>query len=428
MKSRPKSHRALMLAVQYVDASMVEGGLNARECLILNCLATNARSASGEGSRPGNTNLLAASKLKSSSAMRRYFPMLEGKGLIERTEVGDGRKKASVYSICWKHPAYPDKAPNDGELLTEKLAESESACFDENLPNPNGKLAESESETCRSEAGNLPNSGRKLAEYDSAHNNPPAEEQQTPIQPPAPQSGAADGGRRVLSGPAMLREFKRRLPLLTWPDGTPFGDLFEGAPMPSAIKKRTEVALVKFGLDVMLDTVRRWVVKRDMPVQGLRQKWLYFGDECQPHLEAALAAARGNSAEGKASQAANEEARQEYQERYIDQMNLLVWNREPVFWPRDCTAEESALVARTQAVDEKVDKPVFSSEELRQLRMLSARGEAEHKAAVEKLYEARDTGDVQMVSLIAAELKGACHPARTQWLEQQIEIAAQRRP
>jgi predicted transcriptional regulator len=107
MIGKPKSHHALILAVLHCAHPALDGA----DKSILACLVENGDHGKGENCRPGNRNLEDAVRLKPSAASVRIKRLIEY-GLIERTEVGDGQRNASVYRILWRSSHYPDRTPN----------------------------------------------------------------------------------------------------------------------------------------------------------------------------------------------------------------------------------------------------------------------------------------------------------------------------
>lgn len=110
----PTSHIAMLKAV----AHCTHPDIDATDSMLLTYIAMYADRSTGGGSHPGNRNIADALKLTERPAKARIAKNIE-RGLIERTKVGDGRSKASVYRICWQSPHYPDSAPG-GEWLSEK--------------------------------------------------------------------------------------------------------------------------------------------------------------------------------------------------------------------------------------------------------------------------------------------------------------------
>ncbi len=307
MRRAPKDHRALCHAVQYVDSALVEKGLTPADKNILSCIAGDARSASGYGARPGNVNLCVAASLKLSAMLRRV-QILIGKALIERTEIGDGRKKASVYRICWEHPAYPDRAPGGKR---EWFIEADSECLAENIPNEAVKHSEGQAETFRRDAVNIPNEPRKHSAPDSEDNRRSTEEQQT-IHP-NPKPSATSGGWMALveNLPAMM---KKEIPLLPKSDLAAFKTLVaqEGAPL-------------------TLATVTLWIDERPMSVEDLRQlKCRAFLKEYAPYLEKAKA----NTPEARAAKQRQEDQQQEAAAAFSRKCALEQW-------PEEFEAEET---------------------------------------------------------------------------------------
>src|ERR1019366_1934249 len=68
------------------------------------------------------------------------------RGLIERTELGNGRGKASVYRVCLENPYYPDQTPG-GESLIEaccpdSIDSDQKACCPDSSVNSESLLSD----------------------------------------------------------------------------------------------------------------------------------------------------------------------------------------------------------------------------------------------------------------------------------------------
>ena len=116
MNGKPKSYRALLLAA----AHCTHPDTDAADSCLLQYLAQYSAQDSGKNSHPGNHNLCQTMRLSRSAVNSRLSKNI-ARGLIERTEVGDGRSKASVYRICLESSYYPDQTPS-GELLIEEVS------------------------------------------------------------------------------------------------------------------------------------------------------------------------------------------------------------------------------------------------------------------------------------------------------------------
>ena len=111
MNGKPKSYRAMLLAVAAACHSEIDGTDKA----LLNVLAVNADGETGNNSRPGNASLLAGTCLRWSALHVRIEKNI-ARGLIECTYRANAKGKASVYRVCLENTSYPDRAPN-GEWL-----------------------------------------------------------------------------------------------------------------------------------------------------------------------------------------------------------------------------------------------------------------------------------------------------------------------
>jgi hypothetical protein len=187
MNGRPKNHRALLLAVAYVQHPDLDGVDSA----ILLCLVANGDHGTGRNCRPGNDALEIVAKLKWSALHVRLERLIEH-GLIKRTERGDGRGRASKYDLCLGNPAYPDYAPT---RKRECLIDSENGKPSGNPSgNPSGKHAKpsgENAETIRPASENHPVDGAKPSGLDRM--TPPPHQTHTTPPPPTEASGPKTG-------------------------------------------------------------------------------------------------------------------------------------------------------------------------------------------------------------------------------------------
>jgi hypothetical protein len=156
MNGRPRNHRALCHAVSEVQHPEIDNTDKA----LLNRLALSG-GALGENCRPGNAALERAASLKWSAVHVRLEKNIR-RGLIQRTKVGDGRKNASVYRICWEHPAYPDISPNGRERYTENRPVDPDS-----KPENHPVTPDDSTETIRPVTGNHPVSDAKPSGQDT---------------------------------------------------------------------------------------------------------------------------------------------------------------------------------------------------------------------------------------------------------------------
>lgn len=126
MNAKPISHRALCLAALHCTHPELDG----TDKGLLACLLENGEHGTGENCRPGNRNLMDVVRLTKRPLDARIDRLIQA-GLIQRTERGDGRGKASVYSILWRSPSYPDRTPN-GEWLVPQPG-AKPGCVDSHV-------------------------------------------------------------------------------------------------------------------------------------------------------------------------------------------------------------------------------------------------------------------------------------------------------
>jgi hypothetical protein len=190
---KPKSQRAAEMACFHCTHPDVDSADKA----LLVYLALNCNFGTGKNSHPGNDCLLDAASISKATTKRRLAKNID-RGLIERTERGDGRSTASVYRLCFESPHYPEKTPS-GELLTDKAAhpdepvkQSKAAHLDEPV----------KSETGSPDSGNWLTGEQKLAHQEPklAHigePTPPTHQNPT-TYPPPPENEQQEGGWRIL--------------------------------------------------------------------------------------------------------------------------------------------------------------------------------------------------------------------------------------
>jgi hypothetical protein len=121
MNDKPKSHHAMVLATLHCTHPALDGA----DKTILTCLVENGDHGTGENCRPGNYNLMDAVRLTKRALQPRINKLIAA-GLIDRTEIGDGRGRATIYRILWKSEYYPDKTPSGKEWLIDKPGSPDS--------------------------------------------------------------------------------------------------------------------------------------------------------------------------------------------------------------------------------------------------------------------------------------------------------------
>jgi hypothetical protein len=177
MNGAPKHHRALQLAAFHCTHPDLDSGDSA----LLAYLALNADFAAGTNARPGNVNTADMMKLQPRATIDRLNKNI-GRGLIERTETGNGRSTASAYRLCLESPYYPDRTPG-GEELTEVCSSNCTLNPESVQPKPD-KCAVAMQEVCSQE----PESVQPGLQHTI---NPPED---TPPPPPPPTHSQNGGG------------------------------------------------------------------------------------------------------------------------------------------------------------------------------------------------------------------------------------------
>src|SRR5260370_15637573 len=113
MNGKPKNWDALCKSVQAGDVRAMPtegGGGKLGDKLNLICLGQSANEL-GKGARPGNKAIAKAGGVKWSQAHAHLEGLISSK-MIERTQVGNGAWNASVYSILYSHPVFPNHSEN----------------------------------------------------------------------------------------------------------------------------------------------------------------------------------------------------------------------------------------------------------------------------------------------------------------------------
>jgi hypothetical protein len=270
VRAKPKNWRGLVESVRHVNHPEID---TTDKC-ILNCLAGQG-SDKGVGCRPGNAALMNVASLKWSQTHERLKKLIRLK-LIQRTKVGDGRKNASEYDICYWHPAYPDFSPNGRERYSDGGPENGNHPvkpdsksknhpdapdgLEQNHPASHEKPSGSEAETIRSETETIRPIDRMTSQTHPKHNPTPSPPEK------APNGALARGGEVAFNYQDLPEEMQY----------TPSGKR----------KKRWEELIAKHGPDVMKRAVRRWYDIRD--TRGLKDSWGFFLNECGPCVQWAI--------------------------------------------------------------------------------------------------------------------------------------------
>jgi hypothetical protein len=285
MNGKPKNLRAAFLAA----AHCTHPDTDAADKSLLAYLTAYANYKTGENSRPGNRNLADVINF-TDRGMKNRLTQLITYGLLERTERGDGRGRASAYRLCWESPFYPDQAPG-GEWLSDKPGTLD--CPDS--PKEPGTLdCPDSSETGNGAAINREQEGDKPGTAESEtgnpsvpHNKSATEEQHQPtLQPQNSQSGTgnAEGGKEGISP---------KTP--TWPlVGLP--EQMLGAVATKEHRAAVLDQISKIGLPVFHAALRAWIAGRQYPVAGpgglTRPIWGVWLEEGRPFIEAELLSIR----------------------------------------------------------------------------------------------------------------------------------------
>jgi hypothetical protein len=166
--------------------------LDVTDKALLAYLALYASFGSGGDSRPGNLNMQDVLKFEKRGTIKRLNQNI-ARGLIERTEMGHGQGKASIYRLCLESAYYPDQTPG-GESLTERCT---SSCTDDDQERCTSSCTDDDQERCTSSCTNkltkvhadadkgAPESlkgapeSMKGAQAGATHQDPPKEHQNT---------------------------------------------------------------------------------------------------------------------------------------------------------------------------------------------------------------------------------------------------------
>lgn len=188
MTGKPKSHNAMVQAVQYCNHPEIDD----KDKHMLMCYALNSDYGLGTNARPGNRNLEGAAHLKKRMVQYRN-KRLEARGLVMCTEEAHGRGKASVYTLNLSSPYFPDQTPNGVWLIENMQSEdsgSEKTCNTntENMQPDERKHAMQDTKTCNA---NTENMQPKDCDTPHSHQKPTQEHTHTPTPKPAPLRDAA---------------------------------------------------------------------------------------------------------------------------------------------------------------------------------------------------------------------------------------------
>jgi len=273
----------------------------------------------GRNSRPGNATLQAAAVLKSSAIHERINKYIKI-GLIERTEVGDGRGRASVYAFNWSHSAFPDRSPN-GEILID-MEDREPSALDRTVSETTATV-------------NLPASTSKASGH---HDKPSGQidklsgpDRNTSVPHPKPTTPPSEPRAEKTGAVGRWEGFVSLLPIE-----------MEGAIPRKDQRNQLEALISKHGAKSVAYSVKLWSDHREMPVDGIPPKmgkWKAFLNECTPYL--------GRLEKEKAERKANEDqyrltverAEAEYRRMHSGILNQPeeTYDTEEIF-PSECIA------------------------------------------------------------------------------------------
>jgi hypothetical protein len=294
MTNHPASLRSFLLSVLCCDHPDLDGIDRA----LLAMLAANANMATGVNARPGNAMLERSSGLGRSAMQTRLAKNIE-RGLIERTQKGDGRGLASVYRLCIDSPYYPDQAPNGEWLIAKKPSGPDRT---DCTTKPSGGTAE----TVRPDTGNRPVEQQKpygqipetvrsgpvdnrfssLSQQEKNHppNQAASEKPSGGVEAPLKTAPMAHSDIAMDDESEAVRSyekfhwqrFMKNLP-----------DVLQGATMQKGQRAEIEKLVAKHGADLLLAIITRWLEVRDMPLEGRRaNKWGALLEEIEPHIYA----------------------------------------------------------------------------------------------------------------------------------------------
>jgi hypothetical protein len=191
---KPTTQRSALLSASHCTHPDVD----AADKMLLVYFVIVGDFGTGKNAHPGNDSLLDAASISKATTKRRLAKLIE-RGLIERTERGDGRSTASVYRILWDNPYFPAQTPGG-----ERLTENNPAHLRE--PDSPRKAAHSD-EPVKSKTGSLSSGNWLTGDQKLAHQKPklahigeptPPTHQKNTTYPPPPETEQREGGWHFL--------------------------------------------------------------------------------------------------------------------------------------------------------------------------------------------------------------------------------------
>ena len=192
MNGPPKDGRALRLAAAHCthpDVDLTDGAL-------LFYLADYANWNTYGAARPGNRNLMGFLRVTTSRAVEKRIASNIKRGLITRTEVGNGQGHASVYQLNLSSSHFPDQTPNgewlikpqNGKTVEETPNHTDGVSEETPKETPNHKVSNPERETNEPRTGDERTPNHKVANPEPVvrHNKYSTKEQQENNKPPTP--------------------------------------------------------------------------------------------------------------------------------------------------------------------------------------------------------------------------------------------------
>lgn len=253
MTGKPKSMRHAVLAALYCKHPELDAG----HVAALVCLATNG-DMTGKNCRPGNVNLVAATKL-AKRMMQYKLGELQGWKLITRTKRGDGRKNASVYEIHFGNPHFPDRAPGGNEewLIDEPTNDIEAnraTAVAQLTDQPRNQHAETAQRDPENRAMEVPKPRNSYCDTPSTHQ---PHTKNTPT-PTAPQTGAASKSVCEDSWAQLLAALPQQMRAATFGKGD---------------KAELQQHLNTHGALKVAGTIRAWWGEVAREMDGYRNRW-----------------------------------------------------------------------------------------------------------------------------------------------------------
>jgi hypothetical protein len=337
VKGTPKTLRAIVQAALSANHPSLDGTDKA----LLAQLALNADVKTGNGSRPGNSTLKDAAVL-SQSAMLARIAKMEKIGLIKRTEVGDGRGRASVYRICFEHEGFPDYSRN--ECLTDSPACKPSG--------PDRNVSSANLPVIGPKPSGETNKPSCVSDKPSCLDRNTSEEHPKPTNPPSKPDtvGGWDGFLTLL--PTEM----------------------DGAVARIDQRASLEALLQKHGSKALAGAVLLWIEKRDRPVdETLKAKWRAFLEEGQKYISKGAAKYAVHVKKLKQEAWEHSAEYKEHQDLFCSQQGFA--RSGCLYYPSDMTTEEEAALDKFHANRNKHFSELFLSRpEIQALYRISERG------------------------------------------------------